>query len=393
MTGTSTQTSTPDSILDADTVPNENQALTCLSCGSDMKGLHCSNCGQKNDDFRRSIWSLIAEVVGSFTSLENRIWRTWVSLVFQPGRVAREFADGRRTQWSSPVRVYLAMSILLLGFMSVTGTHIFSLDIDATLKDGIEKPLVGVTEDDIKLDIKSRFFVTQKEIESRNAQRNFELLEIRLKGDNGLKLNAEDLGTDNIPFNAIEDAIADSGVATENQIEALKSEAEDVLGSDEELNLIVNGKPANFDKGVDYLIQFVRNPEVFTQSFRKRLPQLIFIMMPLTMLIGAMFIRDRKRALLYDHLVHAAYIHAIAFLCLFIGMIFSRWVNGLLLFQIIGLSLLVYLPVSVKRMFERGWVKSIWTAYGVGVIYSFILTLTLLGWVTVDMGNDFMSQS
>jgi len=42
------------------------------------------------------------------------------------------------------------------------------------------------------------------------------------------------------------------------------------------------------------------------------------------------------------------------------------------------IALLIYLPLSLKRMFNRGWIKTIWTAYGVGLIYSIILMTGLM---------------
>ena len=97
-----------ETILSQDNVPDENQQLTCFSCGETLTGLYCHACGQKNDDFRRSIFSLAAETFASFFSLDNRMWRSWAKLLLKPGQVARDFADGKRTSWTSPVRMYLA---------------------------------------------------------------------------------------------------------------------------------------------------------------------------------------------------------------------------------------------------------------------------------------------
>ena len=42
-------------LLDADTIPNANQSLDCFSCGEKMNGVYCYACGNKNDNYRRSI--------------------------------------------------------------------------------------------------------------------------------------------------------------------------------------------------------------------------------------------------------------------------------------------------------------------------------------------------
>ena len=114
--------------LSYDNIPDNNQAHYCFSCEAPNTGLYCANCGQKNDDFRRSIFSLIKEAILSVTALEGRIWRTWTALIVTPGRVAREFSNGRRTFWSSPVRIYLAMSILLFFVINLFSIQLISLD-------------------------------------------------------------------------------------------------------------------------------------------------------------------------------------------------------------------------------------------------------------------------
>jgi len=99
--------------------------------------------------------------------------------------------------------------------------------------------------------------------------------------------------------------------------------------------------------------------------------------MPFSMLIGALFIRGKKQAMLYDHLVHAAYIHAFAFLLLFIFILLVHFtpIKGLIFIYIT--ILLIYLPISAKRMFDRGWFKTFLTSYGVGAFYTFTMSIIL----------------
>jgi len=87
-------------LLDADNIPNANQSINCFSCGESMSGVYCYACGNKNDDYRRSIWS------------------------FNPGRMAREFSDGARQKWTSPIRMYLATSLLLFGYIALSQTQL-----------------------------------------------------------------------------------------------------------------------------------------------------------------------------------------------------------------------------------------------------------------------------
>ena len=116
----------------------------------------------------------------------------------------------------------------------------------------------------------------------------------------------------------------------------------------------------------------------------------MFLMMPFSMLLGAIFIRGRNKAMLYDHLVHSAYIHAFSFLLLFafIALVQFTPIKGLLWIYMI--ILLVYLPLSAKRMFGRSWFKSFLTSYGVGMIYSFIMLIVLFALIL--MGLSYIAK-
>ena len=371
------------SMLASDNVPDENQSAKCFSCDAALKGLFCSECGQKNDNYRRSIFSLIADLFGSIFSLESRIWRTWGNLLFRPGKVAREFSDGRRMFWSSPVRVYLAMSIILFGFMGVTGTHLLSIDLDVTRKDNIEKPVAELTKDDLEMKWATQFFETQRQIDARNKDRDFELIEKWLGTEPSRQAERAIEAATTAVEGAVIPADAQEGLQEVSQELGIGGETD----SNGNFNLTINGKKLDSERATELVTGFIKNPAVLTASFNKWLPRLMFIMMPFTMLLGAVFIRDREKGLLFDHLVHAAYIHAVAFFLLFAGILLSKVISGGVVFQAIFIGLLIYLPLSLKRMFGRGWFKTLLTSYSVGFVYLIIISIALIGVISWDISK------
>ena len=395
--------------LSDDTIPDQNQAHFCMSCEHPMKGLFCAQCGQKNDDYRRSIFSLVKEFITSITAIESRIWRTWATLIFKPGKVARQFANGRRAYWSSPIRVYLAMSILLFGFMSLTNTHLFSIDIDATVKEGVNKPFDELAADEIETKFSFHAFETQAQIDARNTDRNFELIQRKLSltgkvlnlnvGPSGItasnkgEVSEEDKETAVEALDNLKDRSPEPVTDVINQISDAIEEAnaEGDPSKAQGSGVIVNGQQIEQSDWIKFTTQFMKNPAVLTRSFNTWLPRLMFFMMPFTMLIGAMFIRGRGNALLYDHLVHAAYIHAFAFFLLFSGILLARVFPGDAVGNLIVIGLLIYLPLSLKGMFRRGWVKTVWTAYGVGAIYLFVLFVAMTLLILRDMSSSFLA--
>lgn len=351
--------------LQADSIPDANQAHYCFSCKTPMQAVYCGNCGQRNDDFRRSILALIKETLGSMFGFESRIWRTWLTLLVNPGKVAREYSDGARTKWSSPVRVYLAMSIILFGYMGCTQTQIFSIDVEPSIKDAAsEKPRAQLQPNDIDLNYSARYFITKSEIDERNAGKDFGLIERKFSEGIDLGLGDDDL---------LEDA--DAGV----------------VSSDTESEPFFQMKTRD-DEGIEFsqqdfsrfAVRAIRNPEILNNSIFVWLPRFMFFMMPLTMLLGAIFIRG-KRALLYDHLVHAAYIHAVTFLLVLIGVLIARYFHSAFIAKTILIAVLIYLPLSLKRMFSRGWFKTIFASYSVGFIYLLVISMMMSWAVLADI--------
>jgi len=375
--------------LDSDNIPNENQAHYCFSCEEPIRGAYCIACGQKNDNMRRGVFSLIWEFITSVTAIEGRIWRTWRSLLFQPGRVAREFANGRRSYWSSPIRVYLAMSILLFAFMGLTNTHLFGVDLNVEPKDGIEKIEADLTADDLSFKVSTKWFPRQKYIDAINADKNYDLIALKVRSFTSQDiLSAEDLERVEAARNSQQDNANTDPARDESKDGVIDNSAgKDDSFNIDELNIKINDRDLDSSRAADLLIRFSRNPAVMTNSFNKWLPRIIFVLMPFTVLFSALFIRGRGNAMLYDHIVHAAYLHAVAFFFLFIGIILSQFFSPQIIFDILFITLLIYLPLSLKRMFGRGWVKTIWTSYGVGLTYLVILMTSLSIAIIVDVGK------
>ena len=86
----------------------------CLNCRTSLKGRYCHSCGQSADDHHRSIGHLLWEALEGFTHLDGRLANTLPALLFHPGRLARDYIEGRRMRHVPPFRLFL---ISLLIFM------------------------------------------------------------------------------------------------------------------------------------------------------------------------------------------------------------------------------------------------------------------------------------
>ena len=473
-----------EDLLSRDNIPDENQQIDCFSCGETMTGLFCHSCGQKNDDYRRSIWSLFAETFASVFSLENRMWRTWLVLLAKPGRVAREYSDGKRTNWTSPIRIYLALSIILFGYMSLTETRIFSFRTDIVPKTEFVGDVENLEDASVKLAPDFGFFRRQAELDRLNADINFERVARLMQGtprqifvfENDLALlgdlPSDDLLRSSGSWPQIEDIETGKDDVVSLRTQALENYAEkfddvvenyndiisiainqetigqrivqaDKTGSplniideirlggtekakkrtqrsitslDKDLEILgltrsdihklpvedkttyslslgtgsVNGVPVSASDVQKTSVKFLRNPALLNDGISKYLPRIMFLMMPFAAIIGLVFIRDKKRALLYDHLVHATYIHAVTFAFLVVLILLSQWTPLTGMIQVFLLGIAIYLPLSAKTMFKRGWFKTLFASYSIATLYglTMFVIVTILTAQSVINGAD-----
>lgn len=94
---------------------NENggAADICTNCGTALVGAFCHACGQKRFvEADRRIGHVLHQFVDSVTDLDGRVWRTLRALLFRPGLLSREYFEGRRARWLSPVSLFLAISVV-----------------------------------------------------------------------------------------------------------------------------------------------------------------------------------------------------------------------------------------------------------------------------------------
>ena len=392
------------SVLDRDKVPNKNQSETCFSCGSPIKGLYCKDCGQKNDDYRRSIFALAKEGVASVFSLDSRMWQTWFALLFRPGRVAREYANGKRTKWSSPVRIYLAMSLLLFGYLAITQTQIVSLDMNVRPKDSIEKSADDIALEDLKMTLAMTMFETKAQIDKRNSERNFEYIQMVFDNeDHSMKFSNGGLVFERIGAekSAKSTPTADRENVDSETVQTSRENDEFIEGvavtkTNRPNRIILNNQEVDLtgDSFRDGVIQFMRDPSDFNETFSKYIPRIMFVMMPFIMFLGALFIRGRGNAFLYDHLVHTAYIHAVIFFLLLMGLILGRlpFLAGGLIFLIFTTYLFFYLPLSLKHMFKRGPTKTVWATYSIAGIYLTVMISILIFLSAMGMQNYLIAE-
>lgn len=94
---------------------NKNKkGIECLNCSQPISTSDnfCSNCGQVNDELPLSIKQFVSEFFAGFFSFDSRFFKTFFPLIFKPGKVSKDYIEGKRRKYVNPFQLYLHVTIL-----------------------------------------------------------------------------------------------------------------------------------------------------------------------------------------------------------------------------------------------------------------------------------------
>jgi hypothetical protein len=94
----------------------------CANCGATLEGPYCHECGQNADNHKRSIFHLIIEAIEGMFHLDGRLALTLPALFFQPGKLAKDYMEGRIVRHVPPFRTFL-VALLLFIFAAEHAIH------------------------------------------------------------------------------------------------------------------------------------------------------------------------------------------------------------------------------------------------------------------------------
>jgi hypothetical protein len=94
----------------------------CANCGAALEGPYCHVCGQNADNHKRSILHLIWEAIEGMFHLDGRLALTLPALFFQPGKLAKDYMEGRIVRHVPPFRTFL-VALLLFIFAAEHAIH------------------------------------------------------------------------------------------------------------------------------------------------------------------------------------------------------------------------------------------------------------------------------
>lgn len=106
---------------------SEKTPPRCANCGVVLEGPFCHACGQAEEDFERSISSLLPEAFENLFHADGRLPRTLPHLILKPATLTRDYLSGRRAAQTPPLRLFLVVVLLVFfagGLREMTQPHV-----------------------------------------------------------------------------------------------------------------------------------------------------------------------------------------------------------------------------------------------------------------------------
>jgi hypothetical protein len=86
----------------------------CTNCGAFAPRRYCPECGQETTAKITALKPLVLEFLNEFASVDSKLAHTFAALLFHPGRLTKDYIEGRRIRYIAPIRLYVLTSALFV---------------------------------------------------------------------------------------------------------------------------------------------------------------------------------------------------------------------------------------------------------------------------------------
>lgn len=342
----------------------------CLNCGFPFtrEERFCPECGQKNKGKKITFKSFIQEIFAGFFSWDAKFWKTIIPLLISPGKVSKDYIEGKRARYTNPFRFYLTVSILFFLVLGLINTYQSFTDLNSD-----EAPSkISFTNTTKKL--------TQQELDSINNV---------LKTQLSKTLNGADSATKKQLINLVPD-LDSTSIKNGNQgiinfdfgSKISKMKEFQQKNSNIPIQTALDSlkiEKTFFNKFLYTRVNIINSWESNSSAFFKQLISYasisLFILLPVfTFFIK--FIYIRRKFTYVEHLVFVFHTQTVFFILLTIFLIIYSINHNTNAWWIFVFAFLIYLLLAMKNFYQQGYIKTF-------IKYSFVnfvfVTLASIG--------------
>ncbi len=339
----------------------------CANCGTALVGSFCHACGQVGH-VHRSMLHIVEEFFHGILHFDGKVWHTLPALILWPGRLTRDYIQGHRVRYVSPLALFLFTVFMMFMVFSLAGV--------AKLPEG------GVAADN-------------KGVATVLARLEEELVDARAKLDAATVKLAEveaaggDVASAMQAQAKAQEDVADAQTALDTVKQTVSvtggPAAQDVKETNRNTQLgRALSKSANLDIGNPALEAKIKhkleNPELLLYKLQNTAYKFSWILIPISLPFLWLLFFWRRDVVMYDHAIFALY--SLSFMSLlFIALSLllkssSGWASSLI--EVLLLAPPVHMFFHLKGTYALGVGGALWRTFALLLITSITSTLFLL---------------
>jgi len=355
----------------------DKRGTSCLNCEKTISpnDHFCPNCGQVNNTSRISLKYYFSEYLSGFFSFDNRFFKTIIPLIFRPGKVTREFIEGKRKKYVNPFQLYLNITILFFLLIGLFNT----------IDDFKEGQKISISSKNDSEDLSKALDTLNKVF--KNKKKDSVTMD---KKDLSIDLNFE---TDSIDKSESKsknekDSITNATNRLINKITGFmeydeKNEDVNIPKALNELGYEVNNWNIFYFSKAQNINKFMTDSE-FRKSYIDHLVSKIsialFLLLPVfTLIVALLYIRNKYNY--SEHLVFVFHTQTVFFILLIFFILFDRLFKTDFGITSVILLFLFYLFIALRNFYKQGRFK---TFVKYIILNSFYFILTLIGGILVS---------
>jgi hypothetical protein len=115
-----------DKVIMQQTMSNQSTSIShCNNCGEYIEKKYCSQCGQKHEQHRIHLKSLLHDIPHAIFHVDHGFFYNVVQLFRSPGAAIREYLTGKRKRYFHPITYLAILLVLNLFVVKITNLHFY----------------------------------------------------------------------------------------------------------------------------------------------------------------------------------------------------------------------------------------------------------------------------
>ena len=347
----------------------------CKNCSTEIEGDFCHFCGQRYHDHKESFGELAYEFVSDFLHFDSRFFKTVLPLIFQPGKLTKNYNEGKQRSQFHPIRLYLFSSFV----------YFFLFFAFTNVEDQFENEGTSSNKDALIID----------SIQPLNHQDSLKLSGQNMYDSSGKEkiltdLNKEISGSDNKKLITGKDSLFHLSYSADPYIDSLLHNKVTPAGYMKQQNMLPKEKKDGYLKRI-FTVKILKinmkgqegKTEFFnklTETFLHNIPKTLFFLLPVFAFFLKLLYFRKKQFYYVDHAILSLHYFSLIFILLILSNYILDAIFGTAIFTSLAFVWIsAYMLIAMKRLYGERWGRTIFKFITLGFLLFFAILITLIG--------------